>query len=67
MSKPDGRTSVSATVVPAVKAAVVERAEAEDRLESAVVRRALDVYLAMSLRDAEEAVAEARNGKPPEG
>lgn len=67
MSKPDGRSSVSATVPPELRSALEARAEAEDRDIGRVARRALVVYLTMDPAEADRLVAEARNGKAPEG
>ena len=58
------RAQISATVPASVKAQVARRADDEDRLESAVVTRALLVYLAMPMDDAERAVREARGATP---
>lgn len=62
MTKPD-RAQISATVPPDIKAALTARAADEDRTESAVVKRALTVYLALDLDEAEQVVRGARNGK----
>lgn len=63
------RTTVSATVTPERKEAITARAEAEDRDTSRVLARALDVYLALPLDEAERMVADARgtNGSTPVG
>lgn len=58
------RVTVSASVAPETKAALAERATVEDRIESALIRRALDVYLSLTPDDAETAVRRARSGAP---
>lgn len=58
------RVTVSASVAPETKKRLAERAVVEDRIESALIRRALDVYLSLTPDDAETAVRRARSGAP---
>ena len=64
-ANPD-RVTMSASVAPETKAQLTERATVEDRIESALIRRALDVYLSLTPDEAETAVRRARFDGPAE-
>ncbi len=66
--KRSDRVQVSATVTPDVKAALAARAEAEERPDGYVLRRALRLYLALPVEDADRMLRESNGaGKAPEG
>lgn len=65
--KPDeNRTQLSATVPATLKQRIADRAVDEDRGDSAIVTRALDVYLSLPVDEAERMVRQARNTDPPD-
>lgn len=55
------RAQVSATVEPQTKQRVADRAREEDRDVGRVVARAVEVYLHMSVEEADERVRAARD------
>jgi hypothetical protein len=58
MPRQSDRATVNATVPPDVKAALVQRAESEDRTEGSVVKRALRLYLSMPVEETEQRLRE---------
>jgi hypothetical protein len=65
MPRQSDRATVNATVPSDVKAALVQRAEAEDRTEGSVVKRALRLYLSMPVEETEQRLRELGTPKAP--